>query len=789
MMKRCVLVVLFVAIGLSVFAGPLMYRPGREHKTINTGVYEMVIQKNGCLSINLISGDAVFQAACPMVWFEGEEEPEPLEVDGRWSMREAVNDRLGKGQGMLLVKENCEWSIRSYTPALFFCVQVAYINTSNKPTRVKMLSPWYVGVQKKSMLSLGEGTDQSLILENSGVSGQPTDLRLVKGTAQSLWDVGLLNPTNGRSVIAGFLTHEKAQTQFQVERAEGVDATQFSLFQAECVFDPPVEVAPGGRLASEVLYISVGESNALVGMERYGDALAVANSVSRKKRFLPHGWDSAASEYGDAITEGALLNALGFMDGNLKRYGWTHFSVGHGWEQMLGNWEPDSARFGNGMKALADQVHARNMTAGLALNPFLVNRNAPVAKEHPDWLVAPKADWQRRLGPDVAILDVTAPGAEEYVRQLVGKVCVEWGYDALEGVDGGVLLGAEAFSDRSLTHVEVFQKGMRAVNEAAGSDRVIAGGAPTPLMGLHAESAGHGEPVGPIWRRDTMNDPMGAVEALTTSSEQYYFSPFLTAADPGCGFFGHAGTRQKWEMAARPELTWEQKVAWFTGLAMAGGVVKVGDDPPGLSAEEVNVLSKLLPPLDAPPRPVDLFEREQPQIWSLPVRSAIGDWVLVALFNWDQTAAQTLTLAPGQYGMNPEGYYTVFGFWEEKYYGLAHGEVPVTVPPGSVRLFSLRPYNGKPMFLSTNRHFSQGATDFTSLKWDEQQNRLEGTFEGVGETDYALRVLVPENYRTESVVVSGNTAQTTQEDNVLTIRFRCAESGPVAWSAAFRRVK
>jgi hypothetical protein len=774
-----------IAAAVTVDAAPLMYRPGREYRTINTGSYEVVFQKNGCLGVNLLSGEPVFRGACPMIWFEGKEGPEPLEIDGRWSMRQEVNDRLGKGQGMLLAKEECEWSIRTYTPATFLCTQVAYTNDTKKPVRVRMLIPWHVGEHRKSMLSLGDGTDQTIILENSGEPGRPTNLRLAAGSASSLWNVALLNPTNGRSLAAGFLTHGKAFTEFRAGRSEDAEETEFSLFEAACVYDPPIELAPGERLSSEVLYLGVSESHVLTGLERLGDAVAVANRVPRRKPFLPHGWDSTASEYGTAITETAILDALQAVDAKLKRYGWTHFTVGRGWERAAGDWAPDAARFSDGMKAVAGEIHARDMTAGIEMNPFLVSRDAPMARQHPEWVAEPLEAWRNWLEPGVGILDVTAPGAEDYLRGLVHEVSHEWGYDAIEGVDAGVLLGAATFADPDLTRVEVLQRGLLAIDESLGADKVMTGAPPLPIVGPRAVAVGHGDPVAPVWRRTTLGGPMGAVEALTDAAEHYYFSPFLFAGDPGCAYFGHEATRQRWQAASLPELTWNQKLAWFTGLALSGGVVKFGDSPLTLTSPELAVLQKLLPPLDASARPVDLFGNEKPQIWSVPVRSAIGDWVLVALFNWDEGASQKLPLNLAHHGLNPEGYYTVYGFWEETYYGIAHRQLTVAVPPGGVRLLTLRPYEDHPMFLSTDRHYSQGATDFTALQWKEGENQLSGAFQAVGKMDYALRILVPEGYQTASATVSSAPVQTAQDGAILTMRFQCAHPGPVSWAVTF----
>ena len=87
------------------------------------------------------------------------------------------------------------------------------------------------------------------------------------------------------------------------------------------------------------------------------------------------------------------------------------------------------------MKWLADRIHERGMTAGLWTDPFTVNLDTPLAKEHPEWLAKPNTMGRTMLGDNEAILDITHPGAREYVRQLYDKIRNEWGYDVLIEID------------------------------------------------------------------------------------------------------------------------------------------------------------------------------------------------------------------------------------------------------------------------------------------------------------------------------------------------------------------
>jgi len=676
------------------WAAPLHYRPAKGYRTISTDVYEVSVRKNGPVDITLVSGELVFANVYPMVWFEGDARPKPLAISGKSTARQVANDPLGQGQGMVFAKNDCLWSIRTYIAKPYLAAQVAFVNTTRKPIKVKMLLPWCLGEPKSGTFSLGPGTDRAVILENGRTLDDGAALpALVTGASESLWNMAVYNPVTRRSLVAGFVTHTRAHTQFRLERGPEAPEDGFDLFRAQCIYDPPVEVPPDGRLVSELVYLSVGEPNPHLGLERYGAAVATVNAVRRMKPLVPHGWDSWSSPQGTDITEAGLLETLDFTDARLKRYGWTHLTVGPGWERKPGDWEPDPERFPHGMKWLADQVHARAMTAGLSVAPFVVHRDAPVARGHPDWLVGPNAVGRKHMPKGCLILDVTAPGASEYVQSLCRKVSQEWGYDALFAVELACpLLGSkrvktpsnefEGATDGSLTRIEALNRGLQVIRAGLGRDTCLLGGGPLPVVGVFAEGMSLGPACAPIWRGAPDEEPWGCVQALTNAARRYYFAPYLCAPDAGCAYFGHGATRARWHLDDKPELTWNQRLAWLTGTALTGGVLRIGDHFADLTEKEVAVLTRLLPTPARPARPVDLFQSDSPRIWSLPLTTPAGKWHIVALFNWDEDAARTIPLGFTSLGLDDAAYYTVYDFWQDKYYGTARWKLDVKVAPG-----------------------------------------------------------------------------------------------------------
>ena len=276
-------VALLVAAPCAGASGSLL--PGGEARTVTAAQYELSVQRNGRVDINLTDGAAVFANAYPMVWLEGDDEPKSIRFDGQFATRKPVGDRLGQGHGLLLLRENCEWLLRTYSAQPFLSVRLTYVNDKKKPVRVKALLPWCIGDRFDGRVTLGPGTPDSAILENGRTSpdGGPW-ADVVAGDGSSDQVLTVYNPATGRSMVAGFLTAGESVNQVALKTARPSGKKQprdgFGFFRTACTFDPPVEVQPGDRLSSSVLYLAVAEATAHRGLERYGQALAAMNGAT-----------------------------------------------------------------------------------------------------------------------------------------------------------------------------------------------------------------------------------------------------------------------------------------------------------------------------------------------------------------------------------------------------------------------------------------------------------------------------------------------------------------------------
>ncbi|MBI2424856.1 MAG: alpha-galactosidase [Candidatus Hydrogenedentes bacterium] len=771
---------------LLLAALPASGRPGKPFRVVATDSYTVNVQKNGRIDVNRLDNSPIMGNASTGVRYGGEDEIHTLGLAGQSSGRFEVRDALGQGKGVMLQSGRCEVYIRAYPTQPFLTVQQILINDTKKPMTVSALIPWQVDASSKGTLDLGVDPDRVQILENGRLLEEGTDLpQVVTGESRSQWNLCAWNRQENKILVAGFITHDRALSQINLQRSGKAKPGDFGSMQALCVYDPPVILAPGERLASEVLYLGVSEGSPHMGLERYAKAMAIMNGGKKDPPFLVHGWDSWSTKYHKDISESLMLENLEVLARDLAPYGWKHFAIDAGWERGLGDWEANPEKFPHGMAWMAQRIHEKGLTAGIWMNPFTLDLNGAVAQAHPDWIAPKNARGKLLLGDDQGILDVTAPGALDWVRALGHKLGEEWGFDALVEVDFVYhLLLAESFQQQGITGVAAVRMGMTALREGFGQNRFIMTTTPQMVNGLLADGIRTGSDCKPVWESRAKLGPFGAVETLSAAIRRYYMSP-VYAMDQDCVFFGHDSSIARWDVTREAAVTPAQSLAWLSGAALTGGVIKIGEPFVDLSAEEKGRLQKLLPVADHPARPLDLFQSAPPSIWHLPLQGPAGDWHILGLFNWDTAAEKQIEVAWPSMGLNGGDYYTVFEFWNETYHGAAQEKLAVSVPPGSVRLFGLRKYAGTPTLMATNRHFAQGALDHGPVTWDEASRSLRGELTAIPANTCTLYIVAPAAMTPQSVESDAAETSFTRTGDIIAIRLTHPAPAALHWIVQF----
>ena len=212
-------------------------------------------------------------------------------------------------------------------------------------------------------------------------------------------------------------------------------------------------VAAGGTLASERLLLSI-DTDYHRQLETYG---ALIREMHRARISAPPlmGWWSWTAFY-FGLNEGAALTNARWESEQLLPYGYNVFHIDEGYQHARGEYTtPNATLFPHGLTPLEYKVRGLGLVPGIWTAPFEASERSWVYEDHPDWLIKNAKGKPIPAGSVVDgkdqlyMLDVTNPGAVEYLRQTYAKLGREWGihYIKLDFMDDSAI---EGFSSPSL---------------------------------------------------------------------------------------------------------------------------------------------------------------------------------------------------------------------------------------------------------------------------------------------------------------------------------------------------
>lgn len=739
------------------------YRPGREYRSVSAAAYSLSIQKSGRLDVTLSNGEPVFENAYPMVWLDGEREPRILPVDGRWSGREEVNNRLGRGQGMVLERREVTWHLRTYTVQPFFSVQVGYTNTSKKPVRVHMLMPWCIGGQRPGTVQLGPQAAETLVLGYGRDIFDPADAAFLDhGSGAALNHLLAFNGASQRMLMAGFLTADTAYSTVALDRTAKAKENVLDYFQAACVYDPPVTLAPGETLLSEELYLSINEPNAFLALERFGHAITQLNGLTPRQAAAPAYWRIPAESGSGLPSEAAVAEAAAYLSENQPGR-WTGLLVAS--TIPAAQWMDDSSLAAQ-FARLAAAAEAHGLVAILKSPILAVDGASPFAETHANWLVPVGAEAARSTGT-AHLVDPTVEEARAWV-EAVGARVRDLGFNGVAlNNECHSLFNAAPYRTENRTRVQALRNAVAALRAGLGRDGIVFGDGPEPLMTILADGVAHaGAPAA------TRTGAMMPLDDVTAAARRYYLSPFLRAPRLGT-----------WPTPADGRMPQATRTALMLDAMLGAGLIAQGRLP---MSDEAMALFRLTARRSAmPARPVDILDTESPQIYALPLEPAVGEWHVVGVVNPSTTETARIPLFLGALGLSPDGYYTVYDVWNDRYAGTARRLLDVEVPPQEIRLYGFRPYREEPEMLGMVDALDLGAPQFDVLTWDPESRRYRAAYRALAPGPYRFRVLVPEGWTVQSVVAGTESVQFAQDGRLIRIEAAVREAGPLTLDLTF----
>lgn len=347
----------------------------------------------------------------------------------------------------------------------------------------------------------------------------------------------------------------------------------------------------------------------------------------------PSGWCSWYHYYAqvsaDDIRENLGTRASRFPE---LRY----VQIDDGYQARMGDWLTPSAKFEQGVAALAHDIRAAGCEPALWVAPFIAEPGSRVFQQHPEWFVKGEdglplpservtyGGW--RCTPWY-VLDGTHPEVQAHLEQLFHTLREQWGihYFKLDANFWGAIHGGR-FHDPDATRVEAYRRGMAAILRGAGEGAFLLGcNAPLwPSLGLV-----HGMRVSDDVERQGARFRQIAREAFCRAWQ----NDRLWALDPDCVCLRNIPGQH----ASRAEYDFH-----LAAMVASGGMVLAGDRLQDLDDAQGAHLGKLVALCEgrAPAARFDDMGFARGRV-ALP-----GSGELLCLFNWGEQATR-VALPPG----------------------------------------------------------------------------------------------------------------------------------------------
>jgi hypothetical protein len=650
--------------------------------------------------------------------------------------------------------------LRLYSSPARAEIQVEVRNTTPKPLEVQALR--LVEFASSPMLELGGPESADRILSDSFSEDRPAmaihDLTdapsgLHKGVGSQL----IYNRQSGQSLFLGALTSDRWLTvlrlrvQPQAGKITGYEvdsvgttelATENSLQASppEDRIELSLPLPSGKSILSETIMAELG-SDYHTQLEAYGNLI---RNLHHARVGLPSamGWWSWTAYY-FGLNQGAAMTNAHVLSEHLKDLGYTFFHIDEGYQYARGEYTTANiANFPDGMKALEHKVQTLGLVPGIWTAPFEVSERSWVYQTHKDWLlhnaqqqpihagfVIYEAERNKHLDP-LYILDVTNPGAQNYLRQTYRTLAKDWGirYIKVDFMDDTAVEGH--YFRPHTTALEAQRIGLQLIREAVGED-VILDKDGSPML----------NPVGIVdtgrISQDTGHTFEASRDAATGIAARYYMNRNFFVSDPDAFTVSRQTVdEQEWHGGKRP-LTLDEARVSIALAAVAGGMFEIGDDLPALfqdpdrmalvqNRDLINVAR-----LGRASTPLDLMNyAAEDEIPSAFILHESKRQTVLTLFNWTDKE-RPRHFAFSELGLPPGKYEVIDIFGGQTSVPRNEDSISLTVAPRSVQMLKIIDTSIAPAAPTVNARIPERATVGVSAQFS-----AESDHEGVSALGY-----------------------------------------------------
>jgi alpha-galactosidase len=482
-------------------------------------------------------------------------------------------------------------------------------------------------------------------------------------------------------------------------------------------------------------FVQLGDPEPLAN---YLSGVANMNRARRLTR-TPVGWCSWYQFFQEVTADDVYANLQWAVD-HRSQIAFDVLQLDDGFASEVGDWYTTSAGFQDGLTEVSRRIRQAGVTPGLWLAPFVAKPRATILRDHPDWILRNRWGLPANAGfiwdTFTRALDVTHPEVVAHVERLISTAIHQWGFDylKLDFLYAGALRGLR--HDPHRTRAQALRSILERIRSVAGEQATLVGcGCPLgSAIGIF-DAMRIGPDVAPTWEPayrgldwalrhepdfpSVRNAARNVIARAPLNGRWWVNDPdclIMREAPPAVpagpldkklrgGVIGRDLSRgDQAEHASR--LTWDETKTLASVVALSGGSFFISDHLPDLSAQRVEWLARLLPPLPRGLRALDWFDRADPGRLALPLKGAAGEWYLVALINWSSRIADVALDLRSLPHVGPFAH--AVDFWNEDYHSIEEERlVAREIAPHGVRLFGIRP-QAAPQWLGDTLHISQG---------------------------------------------------------------------------------
>ena len=506
------------------------------------------------------------------------------------------------------------------------------------------------------------------------------------------------------------------------------DRSGFADFSIVCDF-LDLELAPGMETETHWLLITTGNHESLL-VERYAQMIGDIHHLPIPSKPSPTVYCTWYF-YTFLISETYVLEELEAM--RQREVPLDVFQIDDGWMDTYGTYEPHPAKFPRGMAFLAERIRQGGMIPGIWAAPFVIDALSPVVQRYPD-MFQKDAEGHRIVfatDRDCYVLDPTAPGAEDYLRELCAKL-KGWGfrYFKLDWLRAIYELSEAVFYNPGINRLGAYYQAMSIIRDALGSDVFIlgCGGLADPGALSLVNGQRTSKDVRGIWDGPEGVPKSGAVIQLKQNLLRNYVNRFYHA-DPDATQirirkqrFSEQETKCVGVYQSEGHYTDEEARTICTHQFLCGGLITISERFPELQDERLALLRHISPAITSPARILDYDAPGCPTLFLSeihPTCHALGDYRLLSIGNWeDEPVTRRLILNKLPRLVPWEHRVAVFEFHTQRFLGCFQPDDPIeiTLPPHAMRVLRIVTWHSeRPVVLGTDLHMTGGAAEITEL--------------------------------------------------------------------------